>query len=90
MYYNTPRFTLTTYDTQVVRKEYKSATDTRTTMAKKSYRKRIKVTGTGKLMRRIQGQGHARADKRRQVIRRRSGELEVSSVDRKAIASKLN
>jgi len=59
-------------------------------MAKKSFTKRFKVTKTGKLLRRKQGQGHSRANKSRQVIRRKSGTAEVKSVDYKSIADRLN
>ena len=59
-------------------------------MPKKSFKKRIKVTKTGKLLRRKQGQGHSRANKSRQVIRRKDGKAEVSTVDYKNVSQKLN
>ena len=59
-------------------------------MARKSFTKRFKVTKTGKLLRRKQGQGHSRANKSRKVIRRKSGTAQVKSVDRKGIYEKLN
>lgn len=55
----------------------------------KSYTKRFRVTKTGKLKRRTQGQSHARADKSQQLIRRRRGIMSVSRCDRKIIANKL-
>ncbi len=60
------------------------------TMTQKSYTKRFKVTKTGKLMRRKQGQGHSRANKSRKVIRRKDGEAQVHSVDQKSIGARLN
>ena len=60
------------------------------TTTKKSYTKRFKVTKTGKLMRRKQGQGHSRANKSRTVIRRKSGEVQVKRVDTKGISRRLN
>jgi ribosomal protein L35 len=59
-------------------------------MPKKSFKKRIKITKTGKFMRRKQGQGHSRANKSRQVIRRKDGKAEVADVDYNNIAQKLN
>jgi len=61
-----------------------------TTMTKKSFTKRFKVTKTGKLMRRKQGQGHSRANKSRKVIRRKDGEIEVHAVDQGSISERLN
>jgi len=60
------------------------------TTTKKSYTKRFKVTKTGKLLRRKQGQGHSRANKSRTVIRRKSGTGEVKAVDMKGISGRLN
>ena len=59
-------------------------------MAKRSYTKRFKVTKTGKLMRRKQGQGHSRANKSRKVIRRKDGKAQVDIVDQKNIGERLN
>jgi len=59
------------------------------TSTKRSYTKRFKVTKTGKLLRRKQGQGHSRANKSRTVIRRKKGTDEVKAVDNKNIASRL-
>jgi len=39
---------------------------------RKSFSKRIKITGTGKMLRRAMGQGHFRAKKRTTQIKRRS------------------
>jgi len=60
------------------------------TTTKKSYTKRFKVTKTGKVLRRKQGQGHSRANKSRTVIRRKSGTDEVKAVDMKGISGRLN
>lgn len=57
-----------------------------TMVAKKSYRKRIKVTKTGKLLRRKQGLGHARAGKPRRVMLHKKERVEVHPADRKVIA----
>ena len=59
------------------------------TMASKSFRKRFKVTKTGKLMRRTQGQSHSRSNKSRTMIRRKDGETVVDSKDRKNIQEKI-
>jgi len=59
------------------------------TMTNKSFRKRFKITKTGKLMRRQQGQGHSRSNKSRKVIRRKDGDREVDSTDKKNIEDKL-
>ena len=59
-------------------------------MTNKSFTKRFKVTKTGKLMRRTQGQGHSRANKSRKVIRRMDGETMVDSSDQKNISRELN
>ena len=58
-------------------------------MAKKSYRTRIKVTKTGKLLRRRQGQSHARANKSRRALRRKDGRVHVSADDRREIRGLL-
>ena len=55
----------------------------------KSVTKRFKITKTGKLMRRTQGQSHSRANKSRTMIRRKDGETVVDSKDRKNIENKL-
>ena len=51
-------------------------------------KKRIKVTGSGKYMRRQSGRGHLRLSKGKNTFRRRSGEVELAPGDRK-IARKL-
>ena len=51
-------------------------------------KKRIKVTGSGKYMRRQAGRGHLRLSKGKDTYRRRSGEVELAPGDRK-IAKKL-
>lgn len=52
-------------------------------------KKRIKVTGTGKFMRRQAGRGHSRLAKGKSTYRRRSGEVEMASGDRKVIKKQL-
>ncbi|HSO49061.1 MAG TPA: 50S ribosomal protein L35 [Acidimicrobiia bacterium] len=51
-------------------------------------KKRIKVTGSGKYMRRQSGRGHLRLAKGKNVFRRRSGEVELAPGDAK-VAKKL-
>ncbi len=60
------------------------------TMATKSFTKRFKITKTGKLLRRTQGQGHSRANKSRTVIRRKDGDTAVDSSDLKNIKKGLS
>jgi large subunit ribosomal protein L35 len=52
-------------------------------------KKRIKVTGTGKLMRRQVGRGHYRLAKGKNVFRRRAGEVELAPGDAKVIKKQL-
>ncbi len=52
-------------------------------------KKRIKVTGTGKYMRRQVGRGHYRLAKGKHVFRRRSGEVELAPGDEKVIKKQL-
>ncbi|MGH8912316.1 MAG: 50S ribosomal protein L35 [Acidimicrobiia bacterium] len=51
-------------------------------------KKRIKVTGSGKYMRRQAGRDHLRLAKGKGVFRRRAGEVELVAGDRR-IAKKL-
>jgi len=51
-------------------------------------KKRIKVTGSGKIMRRQSGRGHLKLAKGKHVFRRRAGEVELAPGDAK-IAKKL-
>jgi large subunit ribosomal protein L35 len=51
-------------------------------------KKRIKVTGSGKLMRRQSGRGHLKLAKGNHVFRRRAGEVELAPGDAK-VAKKL-
>ena len=51
-------------------------------------KKRIKVTGSGKYMRRQSGRGHLRLAKGKNTFRRRSGKVELAPGDRK-VAKKL-
>ena len=60
------------------------------TMAKKSYTKRIKVTKTGKLLRRKQGLGHAKAKKKRKIVSQKRNLAEVSGSDQSNIEKNAN
>jgi large subunit ribosomal protein L35 len=51
-------------------------------------KKRIKVTGTGRLLRRQSGKGHYKLAKGTDTFRRRSGEVELEGGDAK-VAKKL-
>jgi large subunit ribosomal protein L35 len=51
-------------------------------------KKRIKVTGTGRLLRRQSGKGHYKLAKGTSTFRRRSGEVGLESGDAK-VAKKL-
>ncbi|MBI2024972.1 MAG: 50S ribosomal protein L35 [Candidatus Harrisonbacteria bacterium] len=57
-------------------------------MVKNSISSRIKVTKTGKLMRRKMGQGHFRAKKSGTVLNRNSGKLELHASDKKVLIKK--
>jgi len=59
-------------------------------MAKKSYTKRIKVTKTGKLLRRKKGLGHAKAKKRSKIISQKRNLVKVNGSDKPNIKGKLN
>lgn len=52
-------------------------------------KKRIKVTGSGKYMRRQSGRGHLRLAKGKSTYRRRSGEVEMAPGDKKVIKKQL-
>jgi large subunit ribosomal protein L35 len=52
-------------------------------------KKRFKVTGTGKYMRRQSGRDHYRLAKGKQVFRRRAGEVEMAPGDAKVIKKQL-
>lgn len=52
-------------------------------------KKRVKVTGTGKLMRRQVGRGHYRLAKGKNTFRRRAGEVELAPGDAKVIKKQL-
>lgn len=54
-------------------------------MARKSVMKRIRVTKTGKLMRRTMGQGHCRAKKRGVLLHRKRVPHIVAGVDMKML-----
>ena len=52
-------------------------------------KKRIKVTGSGKYMRRQAGRGHLRLAKGKSTYRRRTGEVEMTRGDAKVIKRQL-
>ena len=52
-------------------------------------KKRIKVTGSGKLMRRQSGRGHLRLAKGKPTYRRRKGEVELAPGDAKVLKKQL-
>lgn len=52
-------------------------------------KKRIKVTGSGKLMRRQSGRGHYRLAKGKNTFRRRSGDVQMAPGDAKVIKKQL-
>jgi len=52
-------------------------------------KKRIRVTGSGKLMRRQSGKGHYRLAKGKNTFRRRSREVELAPGDAKVLKKQL-
>ncbi|MEX2133024.1 MAG: bL35 family ribosomal protein, partial [Acidimicrobiia bacterium] len=52
-------------------------------------KKRVKVTGSGKLMRRQAGRGHLKLAKGKGTFRRRSGEVELAPGDAKVLKKQL-
>ena len=52
-------------------------------------KKRIKVTGSGKLMRRQSGRGHLRLSKGKPTFRRRKGEVDLAPGDARVIKKQL-
>lgn len=52
-------------------------------------KKRIKVTGSGKYMRRQSGRGHLRLAKGKSTYRRRSGEVEMGPGDARVMKKLL-
>ncbi|PIR98638.1 MAG: 50S ribosomal protein L35 [Candidatus Colwellbacteria bacterium CG10_big_fil_rev_8_21_14_0_10_41_28] len=58
-------------------------------MASKTIRKRIKVTKTGKLLRRQKGLGHSRAKKSRNLMRKKTLLVEVSGSDKSNMIHRL-
>lgn len=52
-------------------------------------KKRIKVTGSGKLMRRQSGRGHLKLAKGKATFNRRKGEVELAPGDAKVIKKQL-
>lgn len=61
-----------------------------TAMAKKSYTKRIKVTKTGKLLRRKKGLGHAKSKKSSKVVRQKRLMKKVSDPDKVKVGKQIN
>lgn len=58
-------------------------------MVKKSIISRIKITTTGKMLRRKMGLSHFRSKKTSRQMRRKASEVKVSPVDKKQIMSYL-
>lgn len=52
-------------------------------------KRRIKVTGSGKYMRRQAGRGHLRLAKGKNVFRRRAGDVELVAGDRRTVKKLL-
>ena len=52
-------------------------------------KKRIRVTGSGKYMRRQAGRGHLKLAKGKATYRRRSGEVEMAPGDAKVVKKQL-
>ena len=52
-------------------------------------KKRIKITGSGKYMRRQTGRGHLRLAKGKSTFRRRKGEVELAPGDVKTLKKQL-
>jgi large subunit ribosomal protein L35 len=52
-------------------------------------KKRVKVTGSGKLMRRQSGRGHYKLAKGKSTFRRRSSEVELAPGDAKVLKKQL-
>ncbi len=52
-------------------------------------KKRIKVTGSGKYMRRQSGRGHLRLAKGKSTYRRRTGDVELAPGDTRTIKKQL-
>jgi len=59
------------------------------TMAKKSYTKRIKVTKTGKLIRRKQGLGHNKAKRTGSATRLKRNMRSISGADHSNVRDRL-
>ncbi|MCR4261130.1 MAG: 50S ribosomal protein L35 [Candidatus Colwellbacteria bacterium] len=58
-------------------------------MARKSYTKRIKITKTGKLLRRKQGLGHNKAKLTGGATRQKRNLRSISGADRSKVTSRL-
>jgi large subunit ribosomal protein L35 len=52
-------------------------------------KKRIKITGSGKYMRRQTGRGHLRLAKGKSTFRRRKGEVELAPGDARVLKKQL-
>ena len=59
-------------------------------MAKKSYTKRVRVTKTGKLLRRKKGLGHSKTKKNQKLIKNNRSMTSISRADRNNINARLN
>ena len=58
-------------------------------MARKTYTKRVKVTKTGKLLRRKKGSGHNKTKNKTKVSNQKRNMTKISGADRSNIHSKL-
>ncbi|MDD5710600.1 MAG: 50S ribosomal protein L35 [Candidatus Colwellbacteria bacterium] len=59
-------------------------------MAKKSYTKRVRVTKTGKLLRRKKGLGHSKTKKNQKLIKNNRSMTSISGADRSNVNAYLN
>lgn len=58
-------------------------------MAKKSYTKRVRVTKTGKLLRRKKGLGHSKTKKNQKLIKNNRSMTTISKADRANIGARI-
>ncbi len=58
-------------------------------MAKKSYTKRVRVTKTGKLLRRKKGLGHSKTKKSQKLIKNNRSMATISRADRANIGARI-
>ena len=59
-------------------------------MAKKTYKKRLKITKNGKILRRQKGLGHARAKKSGTTMMKKKGVARISKADKSNIIQNKN